>query len=118
MQGIRHSPAMTQRLLFVRWKWPCPPTPVGSTCEKTKQPLDQRWVDRHGQQFVDHEVWLHSVESTTEVNEEDSRMYFAGQGIYIGDGEGSVLRPRCSCSVSRQTVVGLACRPFLPSAAS
>ena len=45
-------------------------------------------------------------------------MCFTGQDVHIGDAEGSVWRPRCSCSVSMQTVGGLPCRPSLPSVAS
>ena len=43
-------------------------------------------------------------------------MSFAGQDVHIGDEDGSVRHPRCSCLYANCR--GLACRPFLPSDAS
>ena len=57
--------------------------PVSSTCEKAEQPLDQRWVDRHGQEFVDHEMWLDTVESAAEVSEEDSCVCLLPVKVFI-----------------------------------
>ena len=70
------------------------PHPLGSACKKAEQPLDQRWVDRHGQEFVYHEMWLDTVEKGFWSQWRGLlRMCFASQGVHIGDGEGLVWRP-------------------------
>ena len=48
------------------------PHPLCSARKKAEQPFDQCWVNRHGQEFLDHEMWLDGVECAAEVHEEDS----------------------------------------------
>ena len=72
MQRTRHIPAVPSVCYSCAGNGLAHPHPLGSTCEKGEQRLDQHWFDRHGQEFLDHEMWLDSVISATEVNEEDS----------------------------------------------
>ena len=81
MQGTRHIPAVPQCLFSCTGDGLAHPHPLCSARKKAERPLDQRWDNRHGQEFLDHEMWLDGVERAAEVNEEDSCVCLETQGL-------------------------------------